>query len=116
MHGICVPSLLPPRVSGLQQPPPSNSASSAEYGNCARAVEIAGTGQIDDSVIEIAQIILRGAVGLEDQTILSHEYAVVKSVRCSSGAEAIRSRIWKSRLYRELNIGRQGKCSHRDWS
>src|SRR5450631_1370924 len=118
MFEICFASLLHPSVYSalFVKPPAADSSRCPEDGNGSRTIHVSRAGQINDPAIEVAQIILCGAIWIENQAIRANQRAVVHGERRGSGAEAVRTRVRESRLHRELDIRRQSVGGYRDGS
>src|ERR1035441_8805020 len=118
MFEICFASLLHPsfRSALVVKPPAADSSRCPEDGNGSRTIHVSRTGQVNDPAIEVAQIILCGAIWIENQAIRANQRAVVHCDRRGPGAKAVRPGVWKASLHRELDIRRQSVGGYRDGS
>src|SRR5579862_9788160 len=116
MNEFCVASLLHPRIHStlFVEPPASDAAGCAPDVDGTRAVQIAGAGEVNDSIVVVARvagIVLSGAIGIEDHArVASFDgCARVKYDWRRAGTEgcAIGTGVGKTGLHRELNVARQ---------
>ncbi len=99
MLAVCFASLLHPIGSALViESPAPDSSGRAENGQGSRTVQVARTGQVNDSAIEVAQVILGGSVRIKNQAIGAHQRAVIYGDGGGTGAEAVRTRVREIRL------------------